>query len=159
MIHSDVTIRTALTAALTTLGIEGVEPQLEHPGDLAHGDWSTNVALAAAKLAQKSPRALADELVAALGTVPGVAKLEVAGPGFINFYLDRTFFSTATADIAAIGKDWGKGASFKGRKMVIEYSCTNPFKEMHMGHFMSTVIGEAVSRLATNAGATVIRDS
>lgn len=149
----------ALSKALVELGVEGVTPTLEHPAELAHGDWATNVALAAAKAAKKNPKKLAEELVEKLGTIDGVEKIEVAGPGFINFYLSRKFFATTVADIVAVGPEWGKNAALKGKRVMVEYANPNTFKEMHIGHMMSTIIGEAVSRLIENAGADTYRET
>ena len=147
----------ALEKALQSLGIEGVAPTLEHPGDLAHGDFATNVALAAAKLAKKNPKALADEIVPVLGAIDGVEKVEVAGPGFINFHLTRKYFATSVADIVAVGSEWGKSGLLKGKKIVVDHTQPNPFKPFHIGHLMSNTFGESLSRLLSNAGASVTR--
>jgi arginyl-tRNA synthetase len=147
----------ALQKALVGLGIEGVTPTLEHPTELVHGDFATNVALAAAKAAKKNPKALAEEVVAALGTIDGVEKIEVAGPGFINFYLSRAFVASTIVDIAAIGKEWGKNGSLRGKKILIDHTQPNPFKPFHIGHLMSNAVGESLSRLAIFSGGDVKR--
>ncbi len=157
MIQSSEKIRGALVAALSACGVDGVDPILEHPAELAHGDWSTNVALAAAKSAKKNPKIFAEELVAALGSVDGVAKCEVAGPGFINFYLDRNFFSSSVSDIAAIGREWGRNGKLKGKKVLVEYTSPNLFKPLHVGNLMSNITGESLARLFEWAGADVKR--
>lgn len=151
------TIIAALTRVLGDLGIEGVTPSLEHPGDLSHGDYSSSVALAAAKSAKKNPKALADEVVEKLGAIPGVEKIIVAGPGFINFYLTRKFFSDSVTDIAAVGKEWGKNGALKGKRVMYEFTDPNPFKVFHIGHLMSNTIGESLARLAEWGGAAVVR--
>lgn len=150
-------IGAALQKALAELGVEGVTPVLEHPGDLAHGDWATSVALAAAKAAKKNPKALAEELAAKLGTIDGVEKIEVAGPGFINFYLSRKYFTTSVADIVAVGSEWGKNGYLKGKKVIVEYTSPNLFKPLHVGNLMSNITGESLARLAEFAGAEVRR--
>lgn len=155
----DITARilAALQKALIELGVEGVTPALEHPAELAHGDYATNVALAASKAAKKNPKKLADELVEKLGTIDGVEKIEVAGPGFINFSLSRKFFATSVADIVAVGPEWGKNGMLKGKRVMYEYTDPNPFKVFHIGHLMSNTLGESLSRLGEFAGAQVIR--
>ncbi|MCL9971840.1 MAG: arginine--tRNA ligase [Candidatus Pacebacteria bacterium] len=150
-------ITAALQKALTGLGIEGVTPALEHPTELAHGDFATNVALAAAKAAKKNPKALAEEVVAAVGTIDGVEKVEVAGLGFINFYLTRAFVASTVVDIAAIGSEWGKGGLLAGKRVMYEYTDPNPFKVFHIGHLMSNTLGESLARLAEYSGAVVVR--
>lgn len=147
----------ALNKALSESGIEGVVPTLEHPGDLSHGDYATNSALVAAKIAKKNPKILADELVSALGTIDGVAKIEAAGAGFINFSLERNFFSKSVADIAGVGSAWGRNATLKGKKIIVEYAQPNPFKVFHIGHLMSATVGESISRLIEWTSAEVRR--
>src|SRR3989344_219296 len=80
-------IQTALTKALQELGIENVPIQLEYPMRMEHGDYATGAALQYAKQAGASPRELAEKIVAALGNIEGVVRIDIAGPGFINFHL------------------------------------------------------------------------
>src|SRR3989338_8632797 len=88
-------LKKSIQEALKTLGIEAPKVELEHPAELNHGDFSTNVALATAKIAKQKPRDIAEKVVAELQkNLPnGVKKIEVAGAGFINFYLTKGFFS------------------------------------------------------------------
>lgn len=146
----------AIQGALTTLGLEGVVV-LEHPGDLSHGDYSTNIALAVAKKAGKNPRVLAEEIVQSLDSIDGVQKIETAGAGFINFHLTRSFFSESISAITESGESWGSNATLKGKKIIVEYSQPNPFKPFHIGHLMSTTVGEAISRLVEWSGADIYR--
>ncbi|MEK7080081.1 MAG: arginine--tRNA ligase, partial [Patescibacteria group bacterium] len=153
-------IRTAVEDALRTLGAEGTSFAVEWPADLAHGDFATNAALAAAKALGKNPKEVAESLVPLIHESLGdlVTSVEVAGPGFVNIRLAP---STVTEIITNAAKDagWGKGDAQIGERVMVEYSCPNPFKEMHIGHLMSTVIGEAVARVTENTGADVLRDS
>lgn len=134
---------------------------IEWPGDLTHGDFATNAALAASKAVGRNPRELADELVplivAALGD--DAASVTTAGPGFINIVLSRAVVARSLDEARAAGEIWGTNDSKEGKRVMVEYSCPNPFKEMHIGHLMSTVIGEAVARSIQNAGATTFRDT
>lgn len=152
-------IQQALVAALQKLGIADVTPVLEHPAEFQNGDFATNVALAAAKAAKKNPKALAEEIVAALGAINGVEKIEVAGPGFINFYLSRKYLSDSVADIVAVGKEWGRNALLKNKLVMYEYTDANPFKVFHIGHLMSNTTGESLARIAEWSGANVKRAS
>jgi arginyl-tRNA synthetase len=146
----------ALKRALENLGIEGIEAALEHPAELTHGDFSTNIALAAAKREGVSPKALAEKIVAELSDVPGISRIEIAGPGFINFHLSREAFTETTAAILK-HKEWGAGDMLSGQKIMYEYTDPNPFKVFHIGHLMSNAIGEALSRIAEAEGAKVFR--
>lgn len=154
-------IREAIGKAITVLGVGEVAFVLERPPEIAQGDYATNVALAAAKTLDKNPRELADELAVAVKDALGedASRVEVAGPGFINITLSREQVALAVAEAAAKGNEWGRGTTQTGKRVNIEYSNPNPFKEMHIGHLMSNVIGEALSRLVESAGAVVLRDT
>ncbi len=145
-------------------GAQDVAFVVERPGDLSHGDYTSNFALVAAKVAGKNPRELADELAQHLRSSTSlgptsISKIEVAGPGFINFTLARGAVTFAIAEADAQKEEWGKGSAESGKRVGIEYSNPNPFKEIHIGHLMSNVTGEALSRLIESRGAEVIRDT
>jgi arginyl-tRNA synthetase len=147
-------IETAITNALAALGAEGVSFVLERPGELEHGDYATNAALAAAKILKKNPKEVATELAQTLeGKVEGVKKIEVAGVGFINF----TISGLTIKDIVheAHESSWGNNDLYKDKKVMVEYTDPNPFKEFHIGHLMSNAIGESVARLIEAGGAKV----
>lgn len=144
----------ALAAALTSEGIQE-EVILEH-ADFSHGDYATNVALTSAKKLKKDPRDMAQKLVAAIGTVDGVSKIEIAGPGFINFTLSSAYISKVVEQ-ARDDKTWGKNQLQKGKTVMVEYTDPNPFKEFHIGHLVPNALGESLSRLFEFAGASVKR--
>ena len=150
-------IRTAIDASLKKLGIDGVEAVLEHPSELSHGDFSTSIALAVAKKAGANPKELAEKIVAELGVIEGVSKIEIAGPGFINFHLSREFFAQSVAEIVKAPETWGRNEHVKGYKVMVEYAQPNPFKPFHIGHLMSTAVGESISRFVEYSGATLFR--
>ena len=83
----------------------------------------------------------------------------MAGPGFINITLAREVITFALAEADARGSEWGKGTAENRKRTIVEYSNPNAFKEMHVGHLVGTVIGEAASRLIENSGAKVARDT
>ncbi len=149
-------LKKKIKEALGALDVQDAEPVVEFPADLSHGDFATPTALAAAKAVGVPPRTLAEKIVTKLGDIEGVSKVTIAGPGFINFTLSREYVSRI---LQTVDEEWGKGGYFKGKAVVVEYSCPNPFKEMHIGHLMSTVIGESVSRLIEFSGASTVRDS
>jgi arginyl-tRNA synthetase len=153
------TLRTHITRALGALSLEADSIELEFPGDLRHGDYSTNVAMMYADRANIPPRKLAEELVLELekDKPSDIERIEVAGPGFINFFLSRSFFSDSLTQIRESGKEFGKSEVRKGEKIIIEYTDPNPFKEFHIGHLMSNAIGESLSRLLDFSGAEVRR--
>lgn len=147
-------LKKKVTDALSALGIDGVEPVLEFPAELPHGDFATNAALAAAKAAGMNPKELAEKIVSELGEIDGVEKIEVAGPGFINFHLSREYFSKTVSEVNG---DWGKGELLSGKKVMVEYTDPNPFKELHIGHLVPNALGEALARLSEFSGAETRR--
>ncbi len=151
----------AVRAALTDMGADDTVFAIEWPASLAHGDFATNAALAAAKSLNRAPRDIAEELVSKLSvSLEDVAsKVEAAGPGFVNITLKQERVAEEIARAGTLGGAWGQGSVRTGERVAFEYSCPNPFKEMHVGHLMSTVIGEAGARLLENQGARVLRDT
>jgi arginyl-tRNA synthetase len=152
-------IRKATEIALTEAGASGVSFAVEWPGDMMHGDYAVNAAMAAAKGLEKNPRELAEILASIIARELGdsAASVEVAGPGFINIRLSSAAIAQSLS--GATGAAWGSGTARAAEKIAFEYSCPNPFKEMHIGHLMSTVIGEASSRIIESQGARVLRDT
>ncbi len=152
-------IQILIQEALKNLGITAESIVLEHPADLNNGDYSTNVAMAYAKASGKNPRELAEKIVEELNKnkIPEISKIEVAGAGFINFYLSREFFTQSIKDILKAKEDWGKNNALEGKKIMVEYTQPNPFKPFHIGHLMSNSIGESISRLVEFSGAKTVR--
>lgn len=150
-------IRARIAEAIASLGIaiDSREVPLEFPADSAHGDYASGIALSKAKDAGVSPRALAEKIVAGLGSIDGVASIDIAGPGFINF--TRTPQAVADTLVRAQDAGWARGESLSGRTIMVEYTQPNPFKPFHIGHLMSNAIGESVARLIEYAGASVVR--
>lgn len=148
-----------ITKALTELGITDASFTLEHPADIAHGDFATNAAMVATKKAGKNPRALAEEIVARLDLIsdPDIFKIDIAGPGFINIHLSDPYFKNALKDALAQGENFGKNNVQEGKKVIVEYTDPNPFKEFHIGHLMSNTIGESISRIIEASGAETKR--
>ena len=155
-------IRKAVEGALAKAGARDIVFTVERPTEATHGDYMTNAALAAAKALGKNPRELADELARHLIDTLGTdiaSHVSVAGPGFVNITLAREAVSFAVAEADAKGEEWGKGVIKNEKRVIVEYSNPNAFKEMHIGHLVGTIVGEAVSRLIENTGAKVARDT
>ncbi len=141
------------------INITDVKITLEHPDELTHGDYSTNIAMVLAKQETQNPRVLAEKIVAEINkNLPKeVSKVEVAGPGFINFYLSDGYFIKSIAEILKEKEKFGANKNLKGQKTIIEYTDPNPFKEFHIGHLVPNSIGESVSRILEASGAKVKR--
>ncbi|KKT76054.1 MAG: Arginine-tRNA ligase [Parcubacteria group bacterium GW2011_GWF2_44_7] len=153
-------IKKLIKDALQNLNIEVSEVVLEHPEDLKNGDYSTNIALSIAKEIGQNPRELAEKIkeqILRLNLDKYLEKIEVAGAGFINFYLSRKFFAGSVEKIVNQADNFGKNNLWEGKKVMVEYTQPNPFKPFHIGHLMSNSIGESISRLVEFSGAEVSR--
>ncbi len=153
-------IKNLIKDALKNLDIEVNDIVVEHPEDFKNGDYSTNVALAIAKSVERNPKELAEKIVAEiirLNVDKNIEKVEIAGAGFINFYLSRKFFSRSVEEILNKAENFGKNDALKGKKIMVEYTDPNPFKPFHIGHLMSNAIGESISRLVEFSGAETKR--
>ena len=153
-------IKNLIKDALKNLDIEVNDISLEHPADIARGDYSTNVAMAIGKGVKRNPKELAGEIVTEilrLNVDKYIEKVEVAGAGFVNFYLSRKFFGNNVEEILNQGDKVGSNNSLSGKKIMIEYTDPNPFKPFHIGHLMTNAIGESVARILEHSGAEVAR--
>src|SRR3989344_1899026 len=133
---------------MDSLGIEAGGFVVEHPADLKMGDYTTTAAI---KSGHK------EEILRYIETnkPEGVERVELAGPGFINFYLSREFFKESLKEIIEKGENFGKGEHAKGFKVMVEHTDPNPFKEFHIGHLMPNVIGSTLARVFEWNGAEV----
>jgi len=136
------------------VGGEGVSFSIEIPSDKNHGDYSTNVALVLAKKMGKIPKDVAEDIKEKIGQNNLFKKIEIAGPGFINFFIADKYFID---NLKKINKDYGRGDELKNKKVIIDYTDPNPFKEFHIGHLMNNAIGESLSRIFEFEGAKVKR--
>ncbi len=152
-------IRSIVSSALQDLGASSVSFTIERPAEFAHGDYAVNAAMVVAKELGKAPREIAAVLVEKLTNELGdlASSVEAAGPGFVNITLSKGAV-TAVLSVAK-GSAWGSNDTNTGKKVMIEYGNPNQFKEMHIGHLMSGIIGEAASRLIASTGAHVLRDT
>lgn len=152
-------IKNLINNAIKNLQLESVPFNIEHPEDLQNGDYSTNVSLVISKKAGKNPRELAVSIKNEIeNDLPiEIKKIEVAGPGFINFYLSHRFFEQKIDHIIKQKECWGRNEILKGKKVMVEYTQPNPFKPFHIGHLMGNSIGESISRIVEFSGAKTIR--
>lgn len=146
----------AINNAVKSLGLPEVPFVVEHPTDSSHGDYSTNVALLIAGKVDSTPIEIAEEILEEIKTTEGVATIDIAKPGFINFFVERNYFKNKTRSIVS-DLEYGKNDLLSGQKIVIEYTQPNILKPFHIGHLMSNAIGESLSRLLEYSGAKVRR--
>jgi len=136
---------------------------IERPKERAHGDFSTNAAMLLARELGKSgtkanPRALAQQLVEALPASGAIAKVDIAGPGFINFHLTPAAWQQQVRDIHAAGEAFGRNASGGGKTVGVEYVSANPTGPLHVGHGRAGVIGDCIARVMAANGWNVKRE-
>ncbi|MEE4179882.1 arginine--tRNA ligase [Pseudomonas viridiflava] len=159
------TIRQLIQQALTRLVTEGVLPegltpaiQVENARDKTHGDFASNIAMVLAKPAGMKPRDLAEKLIAALPADEQVSKVEIAGPGFLNFF-QNTQALAARLDAALADPQLSVRKAGPAQRVVVDLSAPNLAKEMHVGHLRSTIIGDGVANVLAFLGDTVIRQN
>ncbi|QXH47029.1 arginine--tRNA ligase [Pseudomonas xanthosomatis] len=159
------TIRQLIQQALTQLVTDGVLPdglapaiQVENARDKTHGDFASNIAMMLAKPAGMKPRDLAEKLIDALPASADISKVEIAGPGFLNFF-QNTDALASRLDAALADGHLGVRKAGAAQKVVIDMSAPNLAKEMHVGHLRSTIIGDSVARVLEFLGDDVIRQN
>ena len=156
-------LSTAIVAAVQdSAGELGLAPEsipaevtVERPRSREHGDWATNVAMRLAKPAGKAPRVVADAIAQRLRDVPGIAAVDVAGPGFLNVTLDAAAAGAVAAEVLRAGAQYGSGDSLSGQRINLEFVSANPTGPLHLGHTRWAAVGDALARVLRAAGASV----
>ncbi len=147
-------------SALTAPGLGGLEKfsglpdfNVEVPANRSHGDYAVNAALVWAKTFHKAPRMIAEELVNnANFQNTYIEKAEIAGPGFINFFLNDRYYADIVADIADLGSDYGKSDYGKGKRVLVEFVSANPTGPMHIGNARGGALGDCLAAVLSAAG-------
>jgi len=134
------------------------DPTIERTREATHGDFATGVAMRLAKAARANPRALAAKLVAAMPENALVAKTEIAGPGFINFFLTPAAWQAEMARVLEGGGGYGRGNGGAGRRTIVEFVSANPTGPLHVGHGRHAAFGATVANLLTADGWRVHRE-
>lgn len=132
---------------------------VEKPSNKANGDFSSNIAMACAKSFKKAPRAIAQNIADHLdlsGTV--FERMEIAGPGFLNFFLSGEYYSSILRDIFACGDDYGRSDYGNGKKIIVEFVSANPTGPMHIGNARGGAIGDCLAGVLDRAGYSVWRE-
>lgn len=137
---------------------DSLKVELEQPKDKGHGDWATNVALALASKSKKPPREVAEILIKHINIPTYLEKVEIAGPGFINFWLSNDWLYEALVEICRRREKYGHADKPVGEKVQVEFVSANPVGPMHVGHGRWAAVGDALARLLTAAGYEVERE-
>ncbi len=132
---------------------------LEVPKDKAHGDFATNAAMQLARVAKKAPRQIAEEIVANFDkSKASISKMEIAGPGFINFYMDNRYLTDLIPTILNAGSQYGQTNVGNGLKIQVEFVSANPTGSLHLGHARGAAVGDSLCNVLAKAGYDVARE-
>ena len=159
-------LRELVLTAIRRLQHDGILPEpldlppfvVERTRNREHGDFATNAALLLAKAARSRPRELAERLVAALPADARVARVEIAGPGFVNFFLTKAAYGEELRRILSEGSGYGRSRSGGGRTVGVEFVSANPTGPLHVGHGRNAALGDCVARLLEATGWNVKRE-
>lgn len=137
-----------------------IEPriQIDQTKDASHGDLASNIAMTLAKPAKKSPRDIAEAILSRLPPSRKLAKAEIAGPGFINFFLSNAATAAVVEDILAAKDQFGRNRQGAGKKVQVEYVSANPTGPLHVGHGRGAAVGDSLCRLLDATGWQVTRE-
>ncbi|MGG0775025.1 arginine--tRNA ligase [Bacillus rugosus] len=132
---------------------------LETPKDKTHGDYSTNMAMQLARIAKKAPRQIAEEIVAHFDKgKASIEKLDIAGPGFINFYMNNQYLTKLIPSVLEAGEAYGETNIGKGERVQVEFVSANPTGDLHLGHARGAAVGDSLCNVLSKAGYDVSRE-
>lgn len=132
---------------------------LEQPKEKVHGDYSTNIAMQLARIAKKAPRQIAEEIISHFEKEQvSVEKIEIAGPGFINFFMNNQYLTKLIPTIIREGENYGKTDFGKGEKIQVEFVSANPTGDLHLGHARGAAVGDSLCNVLAAAGYDVTRE-
>jgi arginyl-tRNA synthetase len=153
-------VRTAVEGARGELGLDGPVPDVEvtRPRQKEHGDYATNVALALGAAGGRNPRQVAEAVLRHLPPNDLVAKVEVAGPGFINFTLADAWLYGVLGEIERLGTEYGRGEADESEHVQVEFVSVNPTGPLHVGHGRGAAVGDSLARVLEAAGHRVHRE-
>ena len=159
-------LREAIEAAIKAAIADGSLPEaeipafaLEVPADRSHGDWACNAAMAGARAFRLAPRKIAEAVVSHLDLTPTYFdRCEIAGPGFLNFFLNPRFYADVLRDVEALGEQYGRSDYGKGEKVMVEFVSANPTGPMHMGNARGGALGDCLAAVLDAAGYDVWRE-
>ncbi|WP_026563064.1 arginine--tRNA ligase [Bacillus sp. J37] len=135
------------------------EVLLELPKEKAHGDYATNMAMQLARVAKKAPRMIAEDIVANFDKQKGsIDKIEIAGPGFINFYMNNSYLTDLIPSILKAGTSYGETNIGNNEKVQVEFVSANPTGDLHLGHARGAAVGDSLCNVLAKAGYDVSRE-
>ncbi|SER64146.1 arginine--tRNA ligase [Salisediminibacterium halotolerans] len=157
------TLKTELIQAVVRaeLADEAAVPDvvIETPKEKAHGDFATNLAMQLASVAKKAPKMIAEDIVAHLDySAAGVDKIDVAGPGFINFFMKKAYLTDIVMTVLDLQERFGETTAGEGKKVQVEFVSANPTGTLHLGHARGAAVGDSLCNVLAKAGYDVARE-
>ncbi|WP_256760655.1 arginine--tRNA ligase [Cohnella sp. WQ 127256] len=159
-----VAVKEALAEAALSAGLVATKDELptitlEVPKDKTHGDLATNLAMQLTKIAKKNPRQIAEAIIEKLGTGrASIESAEIAGPGFINFRLDKSYLLPIIGEVLTQGEKYGEVNAGQGKRVQIEFVSANPTGSLHLGHARGAAVGDALCNVLSASGYEVTRE-
>ncbi|GEK59261.1 arginine--tRNA ligase [Marinococcus halophilus] len=156
-------LKTEIAAAIEAAGLareeEVPEIVLETPKEKSHGDFASNAAMKLASVAKKAPKAIAEDIVNHLNTdKASVKEIEIAGPGFINFFMDNRYLIDVIPEVLNQGADYGRSDVGNQKKVQVEFVSANPTGNLHLGHARGAAVGDSLCNILDFAGYDVTRE-
>jgi arginyl-tRNA synthetase len=156
-------LRTEIKSAVLKAGLATEEQLpdviLETPKEKSHGDYSTNMAMQLARIAKKAPRMIADDIAANIDQkAASIEKIDIAGPGFINFFMKNEYLTELVSNILEAGDEYGRSDAGKGERINVEFVSANPTGDLHLGHARGASVGDSLCNVLDKAGYNVTRE-
>ncbi|MEC2157987.1 arginine--tRNA ligase [Virgibacillus halodenitrificans] len=163
LVQTEETLKQEIAAAVIQAKLATAEELpaviLEKPKDKAHGDFASNIAMQLARIAKKAPRQIAQDIVDHLDqTKASIEKVEIAGPGFINFFMKNDFLESIIPTILEAESTYGQTNAGKGEKVQVEFVSVNPTGDLHLGHARGAAFGDVLCNVYAAAGYDVERE-
>ena len=147
-----------LQNSLTKLEIDGVDIHVETPKNTENGDFSSNVAMQLTRVLRKNPRVIAEEIISNVEKDEAVEKIEIAGPGFINFFVKKSSLGSVVGKILEDDFNYGENNIGQGKKVLLEYVSANPTGTLHVGHARNAAYSDSLARIMKKSGYDLSRE-
>ena len=147
-----------LASAVEKLDVENIDIYVETPKNTDNGDFSSNVAMQLTKVLRKNPRVIAEEIIANIPASDFVEKIEIAGPGFINFFVNKSSLGDIIGVVLEKQENFGENNSGNGEKVLLEYVSANPTGDLHVGHARNGAVADSLVRIMKKSGYDITRE-
>lgn len=147
-----------LSKAINKMGIENIDIYVETPKNTNNGDFSSNIAMQLTKLLKKNPRIIAEEIIANIEVGTVVEKVEIAGPGFINFFVNKASLGDIVTTILEKQDEYGYNSTGNGEKVLLEYVSANPTGDLHVGHARNGAVADSLVRIMKKSNYNITRE-